>query len=109
MAKYLLCSWAPRLKAPPEGAAGLVKKTATEVLAELDRIVPASETRREMGSLFDSIETGKPARTVQVPARAVAPTPSGGARCRLVTMRSVCPMDCGEQSLSQIILPAPIA
>ena len=69
MAKYLLCSWAPRLKAPPEGAAGLVKKTATEVLAQLDQIVPASETRREVGSLFDGIETGKPARTVQVPAR----------------------------------------
>ncbi len=70
MAKFLLCSWAPRLKAPPEGAAGLVKKTATEVLAHLDQFVPASETRREMGSLFDGIETGRPTRTVQVPAPA---------------------------------------
>jgi len=70
-AMLLLCYWAPRLKAPPEGAAGLVKKTATEVLARLDQIIPTSYTRREMGSLFDSIETGKPARTEQVspPAR----------------------------------------
>jgi hypothetical protein len=65
-AKYLLCSWAPRLKAPPQGAAVLVKRTATELLAGLDQIVPASDTRREMNSLFDSVETGKPARTVQV-------------------------------------------
>ena len=33
-AMYLLCFWAPHLKAPPEGAARLVKKTATEVLAQ---------------------------------------------------------------------------
>lgn len=43
-----------------------MKKTTTEVLARLDRIVPASDTRREMGSLFDYIETGKPVRTEQV-------------------------------------------
>jgi hypothetical protein len=66
MAQYLLCSWAPRLKAPPEGAARLVKKTATEVLARLDQILPASDTRREMSSFLDGIETGKPARTKQV-------------------------------------------
>ena len=66
MAKYLLCSWAPRLKAPPEGAARLVKKTASEVLAQLDQILPASDTRREMDSFFDNIETDKPARTEQV-------------------------------------------
>jgi hypothetical protein len=69
-AKYMLCSWAPHLKASPEGAAGLVKKTATELLAQLDQIAPAPSRRREMNSLFDSIETGKLARTelVSTPA-----------------------------------------
>ncbi len=65
-AMLLLCYWAPRLKAPPEGAAGLVKKAATQVLARLDQDFPMSSTRREIGSFFDSIESGKPARTEQV-------------------------------------------
>ena len=65
-AMLLLCSWAPRLKGPPEGAAALVKKAATELLARLDQDWPTSSARREMGSFFDSLETGKPARTEQV-------------------------------------------
>ena len=65
-AMLLLCSWAPRLKAPPEGSAGLVKKAATELLARLDQ----ASTRREMGSFFDGIETGQPARTEQVSSQA---------------------------------------
>ncbi len=66
-AMLLLCSWAPRLKAPPEAAVGLVKKVATELLARLDQDLPAAFTRREVGSFFDGIETGKAARTQQVP------------------------------------------
>ena len=63
----LRCSWAPRLQAPPEGAAALVKRAATELLARLDQDWPTSSARREMGSFFDSLETGKPARTRQAP------------------------------------------
>ena len=66
-AMLLLCAWAPRLKAPPEGAAALVKKTATDLLNRLDEVLPAFQKRREMGSFFDGIETGKAARTQQVP------------------------------------------
>jgi hypothetical protein len=69
-AMLLLCYWAPRLKAPPEGAAGLVKKAATGVLAQLDQVLPTSFARRDMGSFFDSLETGKPPRTEQVSSEA---------------------------------------
>ena len=68
-AMLLLCYWAPRLKAPSEGAAGLVKRVATELLARLDQILPTSSARREMGSFFDNIETGKLARSEQVPSQ----------------------------------------
>ena len=43
MAQYLLCYWAPRLKAPFEGAPGLVRKTATELLAGLDQIIATAK------------------------------------------------------------------
>jgi len=66
-AMLMLCSWAPRLKAPPDGTAALVRKVAADLLNRLDEVFPASRTRREMGSFLDSIETGQPARTRQSP------------------------------------------
>jgi len=68
MAMLVLCRWAPTLKKPPEGAAGLVKKAAAELLTRLDQAL--STTRREMTSFFEGIDTGQPARTEQVPDKA---------------------------------------
>jgi hypothetical protein len=69
-AMLLLCYWAPHLKAPPVGAAGLVKKVATQVLARLDQFIPERAARRDLGSLFDSIESGKPVATEQASGQA---------------------------------------
>ena len=62
---YAICYWAPRLKRPQQDAVSIVRKTAAGTLARLDELIPESSPRREMGSFFDSIETGQPAKTEQ--------------------------------------------
>ena len=57
-----LCKWAPQLKDPPAGTAGFVRKSAEALLARL----PEEPTRRNLNSLLDGMETGKPARTERV-------------------------------------------
>jgi hypothetical protein len=67
LALRALCQSAPQLKDPPAEAAGIVKKAATELLSRLDESFPEQTTRRNLNSMFDSVETAKPARTEQIP------------------------------------------
>ncbi len=64
---HAVCKWAPRLENPSADAAGFVKKAATELLSRLDEVLPEQTTRRNLNSLWDSVETGKPARTEKTP------------------------------------------